>query len=127
MARDIKTYIKELDLLFGDKIEAVDGRNPCILLEGHPGSGKTTLAAQIAIGVARATKGVSIIYSVEQTPFSLKKKVSSFNWLRDGDTRSLLLSGSDKDVEKAVKTKEGCIFLLSTPKGNLPTDRKSVV
>lgn len=124
---ELRTYIEGLDALFGGYIITNEKRNPCILLEGEEGSGKTTLALQMAVNIARETKGISIFFTTEQHSDQIKRKIESMNWVATNKSVSLL-SGPKRELKKASKTKvtKGYVFLLTVPIDNFQTTRRSI-
>ena len=122
----LQTYIDGLDLLLGGGINQDGKDSPCMLLEGPPGSGKTTLAFQIAVNIAHEHKGIAVVFSIEESPNSLRKKAENFGWLQQQNKPVLLLSGTSRDIERAAISKGGVVFLLSASPDDFVTMTESV-
>lgn len=95
----ISTGSKELDDILGGGLTA----NRSYLIEGTPGSGKTTIALQFLLeGAARAEKGLYITLS--ETALELREVASSHNWALDGIELFELVNeqGLDPDSEQSI-------------------------
>jgi circadian clock protein KaiC len=75
-------------------------RNRLFLLEGMPGSGKTTLALQFLM--AGAARGESVLYiTLSETEEELRSVATSHNWPLDGiEVREMSATESDLDPDE---------------------------
>lgn len=95
----ISTGIKELDDILGGGLTA----NRSYLLEGTPGSGKTTIALQFLLeGAMREEKGLYITLS--ETAVELREVAKSHDWVLDGIELFELVNeqGLDPDSEQSI-------------------------
>jgi circadian clock protein KaiC len=81
----VKTGIEGLDVVLGGGI--VPGQN--VLVEGTPGSGKTTLGIQFVINGVLQFNEAGLIVTFEQFPAELYRDVAAFGW----DLKALEASG----------------------------------
>ncbi len=75
MHSPVPTGVAGLDEILGGGLRA----GACVLIEGVPGSGKTTLGLQIIVAQARAGRTVAVV-SFEQLPGQLKMDALGFGW-----------------------------------------------
>lgn len=95
----ISTGIPELDDILGGGLTA----NRSYLLEGTPGSGKTTIALQFLLeGAARGDRGLYITLS--ETAVELREVARSHDWVLDGIELFELVDeqGLDPDSEQSI-------------------------
>jgi KaiC/GvpD/RAD55 family RecA-like ATPase len=98
--------------LIGDGKERTDYETPAIVIEGTTGTGKTTLALQIAHAAARNNKWVTFYFSIEQSIQSLKKVSKNFGYFPE-----------EKDEQgKKVEFNEDNYIVLSEFKNELKFD-----
>ncbi|HXT71307.1 MAG TPA: ATPase domain-containing protein [Vicinamibacterales bacterium] len=90
------TGIEGLD----DILQGGLARNRLFLIEGVPGSGKTTLALQFLM--ARAAKGEKVLYvTLSETEEELRAVAASHDWTLDGiQVREMSASESDLDPDE---------------------------
>src|SRR3990167_4011268 len=95
----ISTGIADLDNILGGGLTA----NRAYLLEGTPGSGKTTIALQFLLeGARQGERGLYITLS--ETSAELKEVARSHNWVLDDIDLFELVSGEglDPDAEQSI-------------------------
>lgn len=99
LADRISTGIREFDSILGGGLTA----ERVYLLEGTPGSGKTTIALQFLLeGAARGERGLYITLS--ETAAELKEVARSHHWTLDGIELFELINeeGLDLDTEQSI-------------------------
>ena len=80
------TGVPNLDLVLGGGVP----RGGLVLIMGVPGSGKTTLASQMAFAAARAGKKVLMLTALSEPTSKLLAHLASFNFFEHEQSAFLL-------------------------------------
>ncbi len=93
----------------------------CYLVQGDPGSGKTTLALQFALERIRAGEKC-LYFSLTESRADLESTCASHGWSLDGiDICDLTRSGADLEIES-----RGPYFTPQTPSSSISRSASSM-